>query len=198
MNSEIDEEAERLTKRLIEWADDLGVPIDDLEENAVECLECLGYSDDPAIPEWIEFVKSQEVAHTAENQMLVIVNLVAAAMSLLCFHHINSVEKPAWSCLIRAAERLALVDGLLFSVVVERTARALKLSAGGKKGAQAKHQNMAKFKDWAVAQSQKMRGSDADISRRLVLAVPSELADVSKSPERAIYDAIRAARNRKN
>jgi hypothetical protein len=33
-----------------------------------------------------------------------------------------------------------------------------------------------------------------EISRRLVLDIPGELVNVSKSPERAIYEAIRAAR----
>ena len=194
MASEIDEEAERLTDKLHKWATDLGVPIDAINENAADWLEYLGYTDDPAIPEWIEFVEAQALAHTPDNQLLVWTHLGAAAMSLQCFHQTNRGESPAWGCLIRVTENLALLEGLLFSAVVEREARFRKLSKGGKKGAQVKHQGVSRLKQWAVSEAKGARGADKEISRQLALRIPGELVAVSKDPERVIYDAIRAAR----
>lgn len=198
MTSEIEEEAQRLTDKLLQWATDFGVPIDVLEESAAEWLECLGWTDDPTNPEWIEFVEAQAVAHTPENQLLVLMHLVAAAMSLMCFEQSDCVERPAWGCLIRVAEHLAQIEGLVFSTVAERAARSIKLSKEGKKGAYAKHQGISRLKQWAVLEAQTARGADKEISRRLALRIPAELADASKDPERVIYDAIRATRKAKN
>lgn len=197
MSSEIEEEAERLKNKLQYWAKTFNVPISDINEDAVSWLEHVANSDDPQLVEWAEFMDANISAHTPDSPRLVLIHLTVAAMSLFCFDKTNQKKRPAWGSLICAAEQLSMLEGLVGSTVFDREARSLKLSEVGKKGAKAKHLPTTKLKEWAVAQAQGMRGSEMDISRSLVHQLPAELVDASKSPQRAIYDAIRAARQTK-
>lgn len=72
--------------------------------------------------------------------------------------------------------------------------RKKSLSEAGAKGALVKLQPYGLLKTWALAQAVGMRDQDIDIARRLSAQIPEHLADVSKNPERLIYDALRAQR----
>lgn len=198
MASKIDEEAERLTDKLHYWAETFGIPMSDIKKDAASWFEYVCKSEDPQISEFTEFVNAKVALHSPDNPILILLNLTAAAMSLMSFHAANQPERPAWLSLIRAAEQLALLEGLVGSSVFERKARSLKLSEGGKKGAMARHQAISRLKQWAVSEAQTARGADKAISRQLVLKIPAELAGASKDPERVIYDAIRATRKAKS
>ena len=72
--------------------------------------------------------------------------------------------------------------------------RKALLSEAGKLGAQKKNSDFLRLKEWALEKASGMRGTDVDIARRLVSQLPLHMANVSKSPERLIYEAIRTAR----
>ena len=72
----------------------------------------------------------------------------------------------------------------------ERTRKA-KLSEAGKLGALAKNAPVNALKDWALNRASSMRGSDIDNARQLSALLPEHLAEISKNPERLIYDALR-------
>lgn len=74
----------------------------------------------------------------------------------------------------------------------KETMRKESLAQAGAKGAAAKHKGAAELKAWALQKAASMRGADADIARKLSAQIPADLADVSKSPERFIYDALRS------
>ncbi|MBU4423902.1 MAG: hypothetical protein KKG12_09075 [Gammaproteobacteria bacterium] len=198
MDSDIEEEAQRLAEKLQYWAQTFSIPMSDINKDAASWFEYVTKSDDPQISEFTEFVNAKVALHTPDFPILLIVHLTAAAMSMLSFHAANRPEQPAWRSLISAAEQLSMLEGLVGSSVFEREARSLKLSEGGKKGAQVKHQGISRLKDWAVSEAQGVRGADKEISRQLALKIPAELVGVSKDPERVIYDAIRTARKSKS
>lgn len=194
MTSEIEEEAQRLNEKLQYWADTLDLPMDDINADAASWFEYVTKSDDPLITEFTDFVDEKVALHTPDYPIMVLIFLTAAAMSLLSYRKVNRPEQPDLISLIRAAEQLAMLEGLVSSTVLEREARSRKLSQGGKRGAQVKHEGVSKLKRWAVSEAQAARGADKEISRQLARKIPVELAGVSKDPERVIYDAIRAAR----
>lgn len=66
------------------------------------------------------------------------------------------------------------------------------LAQAGAKGAAAKHKGASELKAWALQKAASMRGADIDIARKLSAQVPLDLANSSKSPERLIYDTLRA------
>ena len=66
------------------------------------------------------------------------------------------------------------------------------LSKAGAKGALVRLQPNAELKRWALEKGGKLGASKA-ISRRLAAQLPPHLADVSKEPERLIYDALRSS-----
>jgi hypothetical protein len=72
--------------------------------------------------------------------------------------------------------------------------RKKNLSKAGAKGALVKLQPYAALKTWALEKAVGMRDQDVDIARKLSAQIPEHLADVSKNPERLIYEALRAQR----
>lgn len=70
------------------------------------------------------------------------------------------------------------------------------LQKAGMKGAREKNKKTDELKQWALKKSESMRGSQIDVARKLVLQIPTHLADASKSTERFIYDALRAAQKK--
>ena len=68
------------------------------------------------------------------------------------------------------------------------------LAKAGREGAKIRNRPYQELKDWTIAQAVGMRDQDIDIARRLSAQIPEHLADVSKNPERLIYDALRAQR----
>lgn len=194
MKDEINEQAERLTNKLKYWVDTFAVPMADIDSDAAKFRGYFETTEDQNLEEWTDFVESQVSAHTPGSAELICTHLTLAAMCLRCIRENIWSAKSDFVFLISAAEQLSILEGLVFSTVTEREARALKLSEGGKKGAQAKHRHTTKLKEWAVTRARTLGGSDIEISRRLVFDIPAELKNASKSPERAIYDAIRAAR----
>ena len=70
--------------------------------------------------------------------------------------------------------------------------RKALLSSAGSRGAVSRNARYAELKAWALDKAIRMHGSDVDVARRLSASLPTELADVSKDPERLIYEALRA------
>ncbi len=100
----------------------------------------------------------------------------------------------AMAMLLQAAAQLGFIAGAYETSVEVGSERSTRFSRAGAKGAAAAHKKRWELKQWALSESTKLRGADADIARRLAAMLPHELADVSKSPERLIYDALREAR----
>lgn len=72
--------------------------------------------------------------------------------------------------------------------------RKKQLSKFGAKGGAAKSQPFETLKRWALATAKSMHQDDMTISRLLSAQIPSHLGDISKNPQRVIYDALRANR----
>ena len=68
------------------------------------------------------------------------------------------------------------------------------LSVYGEAGAAKKHQPGRALKDWALKEAETMRGSQAEIARKLAARVPEHLGKGSRNHPRFIYDALRAAK----
>ncbi|MDP2768557.1 MAG: hypothetical protein Q8O81_01845 [Giesbergeria sp.] len=198
MKDEINEQAERLTNKLKYWVDTFAVPMADIDSDAAKFRDYFENTEDQNLEEWTDFVESQVSARTPGSAELICTHLTLAAMCLRCIRENIWSAKSDFVFLISAAEQLSMLEGLVGSSVFEREARSLKLSEGGKKGAQVKHQGISKLKQWAVSEAQGARGADKEISRQLALRIPSDFDAVSKDPERVIYDAIRAARKSKS
>ena len=65
------------------------------------------------------------------------------------------------------------------------------LSEAGRKGAAAKNMGHEELKAWALNEAKTMYAPHGDIARRLAALLPAHLANVSKDPERLIYDTLR-------
>lgn len=77
-------------------------------------------------------------------------------------------------------------------VLAERQRKKKILSKAGMSGAKVRHELSNKFKEWVLQECANLRGSDADIARKLVKKIPGHLVAASKSPERLIYDTLRS------
>ena len=89
------------------------------------------------------------------------------------------------------------VEGLRKSVTKEfHTVQKEKLSKAGEKGAKTKHAGTNALKKWAKENAKTMLGSDKQIAEKLFSRLPDHLKNVSKDPERLIYDALRAPEER--
>ena len=66
------------------------------------------------------------------------------------------------------------------------------LSAAGRQGATVRNQQYQELKAWARKKAEGMKDPQRDIARKLAARLPLHLADVSKEPERLIYDALRS------
>lgn len=64
----------------------------------------------------------------------------------------------------------------------------------GRKGGLERHRHTRALKDWALAEAERMTGSDRSIARDLAARLPPKFTQVSEDPSRLIYDAIRAKR----
>lgn len=123
---------------------------------------------------------------------------LAYAGVIVCFDDRNN-EKQSEASVIRTLLSASKLVGMAIGVIVEspmthEAKRRQALSEAGKLGAQAKHRKPGELKDWAISQAAQLRGADAVVARRLAAKLPIELADVSKNPERLIYDALREAK----
>ena len=94
--------------------------------------------------------------------------------------------------LICAAEEFGFCHGAYFGVGHVYASRRVAQSVNGKKGALLLHGPRTELKAWALSQAKGNRGSHKDIACALAAQIPKHLADISKDPERLIYDALRA------
>jgi hypothetical protein len=78
-----------------------------------------------------------------------------------------------------------------------KRSRTAQLAKAGAAGAKLKHTKTNELKKWAERLAVDMREADADKARKLSARMPEHLANVSKNPERLIYDHLRAVRKRK-
>ena len=135
-----------------------------------------------------------------------LVNLIPLLCGLLqyCAWHADGQTDAAWRHLVGFSQIVAKIRADMRAIEAQaRLSPGVEMSdvknifaVYGVAGAKKKHEPARLLKRWALDQSKNMRGADADIARKLVAHIPSDLADVSKNPERFIYDAIRAARNK--
>lgn len=80
------------------------------------------------------------------------------------------------------------------SLVFHRHVKKVSLSKAGLLGAASTHRKTRALKAWAEQEAKVMRGTDKDIARKLAARIPAHLAKASESPERLIYDHLRAIR----
>lgn len=74
----------------------------------------------------------------------------------------------------------------------QERARKVKLSEAGRLGARSKNARITPLKEWALNRASSMRGSDVDMARQLSASLPEHLAEISKDPERLIYETLRS------
>ena len=72
-----------------------------------------------------------------------------------------------------------------------QTKQKAVLSEAGRQEAIAKNLRHEHLKAWALGEAKEMRNAHMDIARNLAARLPAHLADISKDPERLIYDALR-------
>ena len=120
-------------------------------------------------------------------------NLVIEAMEIICY---ADRELSDYQFSKMRIERETQIETQIKAAMREENdiQRKEMLSAAGRLGAQAKNLDSKKFKDWALAKAIEMRGADIDIARMLSANLPIHFADVSKNPERFIYDALRMSK----
>jgi hypothetical protein len=68
----------------------------------------------------------------------------------------------------------------------------------GRRGGLERHRHTRALKDWALAEAERMTGSDRSIARDLAARLPPQFMHVSEDPSRLIYDAIREKRVEQN
>ena len=132
-----------------------------------QCLKSLGYA-----CATLSFISHdfEEGKLTIKNGLL---NLTTAAMS----------KGSAFSLHPKAV-------GYLFEKYQAK--RKAVLSEAGRQGATVKNLPHKLVKTWALGEAKEMRNAHMDIARNLAARLPAHLADISKNPERLIYDALRS------
>lgn len=112
---------------------------------------------------------------------------------------IRNYQMDKTQSLIALADAGASVAAMMIESPIDKEAmrqvqakRAEMLSTAGRIGAEGRKKKYAGLKLWALDQAKVMRGADKDIARRLVLKLPTHLAEASIDPQRLIYDALRA------
>lgn len=123
---------------------------------------------------------------------------LAYASVALCIDDRNTETQSELSVLLSLLSASKLI-GMAIGVIVEspvthEAKRRQALSEAGKMGAQAKHRKLGELKNWAISRAAQERGSDIEVARKLAASLPSDLADVSRNPERLIYDTLREAK----
>lgn len=83
------------------------------------------------------------------------------------------------------------------ALLAEREGKKKALSKAGVTGAKVRHELSNRFKEWVLHESASLRGSDADIARKLATRIPGDFTDASKNPGRFIYDTLRSKGSRK-
>lgn len=97
---------------------------------------------------------------------------------------------------IDAAEKLGFVSGAAWQLVSDDEAQREKMAARGRVGGLKRHQMTAMLREWAMKQSENIRGGDIDVARKLAKTIPPALVNASVDPERLIYESIRKARQK--
>ena len=105
-------------------------------------------------------------------------------------------DKLASVCLAYAAQEIGFVTGAAFGVDFGDSLKRADLSKFGAKGALQRHRPVAQLKEWALMEAEKQRGAQRDVARALAGKIPIHLADVSKDPERLIYDTLRTVKKK--
>lgn len=75
-----------------------------------------------------------------------------------------------------------------------QTKQKAVLSEAGRQGAIAKNLGHKRLKEWALGEAKEMKNAHTDIARRLAARLPANFADVSRNPERLIYEALRSVK----
>ena len=119
-------------------------------------------------------------------------NLVSEAMEIICY-----AERDLWNAQLNEMriERETRVEAKIKADTRNDNDKRRKemLSAAGRQGATVRNQQYQELKAWARKKAEGMKDPQRDIARKLAARLPLHLADVSKEPERLIYDALRSS-----
>ena len=126
------------------------------------------------------------------------VNLICMAYSAVSICFDKRSKPPSDEDAMKTLMTASMVMGMAMGMVcadpgTKDAVRTKALSMAGKLGAEIRHGPSSQLKMWARGEAKTMRGSDIDVAKILSAKIPAHLADVSKDPQRLIYDALRAA-----
>lgn len=168
-----------------------------------------GLDDDPSVPMEIRIKRYAEHLRALGSLEHVVEIAVTSAISLsILKKHLKSLEEKQEEQLkeIRDSAELAIDWGMQGLQIAEKNTEKLmlvlkkdidrkaKLVVSGENGANSRKEKFAPVKEWALAESKKMRGADRDIARKLAAKVPTNISNPSKDTVRLIYDALRESR----
>jgi hypothetical protein len=113
-----------------------------------------------------------------------------AAFGLILFERIvlAEVNQDSHDCIFDWHENLTEC----YSYVIDEIDLRSRAIGAGARGGKARAEKYELLKTWALEKSSAMRGDDKGIARKLAALLPPHFSDVSKDPERLIYDALRA------
>ena len=90
---------------------------------------------------------------------------------------------------------MAVVGALPSVIKVSMKAGGKSLATeAGRKGLANRNAPVRELKEWVIQEAAMQRGSHKGIARELAKRIPKHLEEVSKDPERLIYDTLRAAK----
>ena len=127
------------------------------------------------------------------------VHCICVAYTVLCSHHFfkgddvqNIVMLLMTMAMLRGSATGNSPDLIAQIHSSISLAQRRNLSRAGEKGVMVKLKPYAEIKTWALSEAKNMKDPDIEIARKLSAQLPKHLADVSRNPERLIYEALRA------
>ena len=142
--------------------------------------------------EWIDF---ELAIHIAASSSILLGDMEAVLVALKeKTSGLRGVQESAISALEVGQVGLRIAAKSVKDLSAERQRKRKILSKAGMSGAKVRHELTNKFKEWVLQECTNLRGSDADIARKLENKIPGHLVAASKSPERLIYDTLRSQR----
>jgi hypothetical protein len=182
------DEAFRLRKKLDLWFDIVEVPFDIFLEAGFNGVSEIHLKEvNRANSTFADHISS--ALRYLPKDVIIALCLSAAYIEIGLAAHRDEVLSDLFF-LNMAAEEIGFCRGTTIGLSRANERRRIKLSANGKKGALALHEPTIQLKAWALSKAEGMRGAPKDISRKLAKQIPAHLADVSKDPERLIYEAL--------
>lgn len=144
--------------------------------------------------EWVDF---ETAIHIAASSSMLLVDMEAALVAVKeKTSGLRGVQESAISALEVGRVGLRIAAKSVKDLSAERQRKKKILSKAGMSGAKVRHELTNKFKEWVLQECANLRGSDADIARKLANKIPGHLVAASKSPARLIYDTLRSKKDK--